>query len=304
MEQSTTNDLEFTPPPRSHGKIAPVISCTSNNAMDNNGADDFVADTASNALCGLDLTPPPQRQPRNRQNLKTNRSKFVSSPGLMVSEPIEVTADKPINLQFDEIHRPACTLTPSASNIPTRAPPTPSTPSDIASSKWRTLRCPMAPCPRRTDRDESISSSPCSGLLTPNNVWNASDTPGIETPHSLHDARVRDGAATLPYASAGDNFSDTRIQDYQQVQFGVSPTALSLALASAKLGATLPSQEEHSVNRVRNGLWRRSMTLEPCVETGLTMDSLPDLHAQDDADGALSEASLSPRSMGLDGSDC
>lgn len=196
-----------------------------------------------------------------------------------VEVPVEVPVDEQAQLPPIGMDVPLPAISTPATSLPKAAktPLTPSTPSDIASSKWRTLRCPMAPCPRKSGHDESGLSSPCSGLITPNNVWNWSDTPGLQTPQPLE-------AST---------------------QSGVSPAALSLAIASAKLGATLPHQTGPSVSRVRAGNFKRASTheaLEVCVETGLTVDSLPDL-AHDVADDSVSEASLSPRSIGSDGSD-
>lgn len=218
---------------------------------------------------------------------------------------MEVIVDGPAQLPPNETHPLMPPISASAASL-TEAPvtpPIPSTPSDIVSSKWRTLRCPMAPCPRRSDRDESGLSSPCSGLITPNNVWNWLDTPGVQTPQpgekAIHDdlGKNSECGATPPHANT---------------QFGVSPTALSLAIGSAKLGATLPHREGPSVCRVLARHVKRAATvgcireedrvLEACVETGLTVDSLPDL-APDVDDGSGSEVSLSPRSIRSDGSD-
>merc|ERR1719329_169441 len=217
---------------------------------------------------------------------------------MMESGQAEVPTCGSVQLPSNEMHPLAPAVTACAVTLTKapKTPKTPSTPSDIASSRWRTLRCPMAPCPRRSDHDRSGLSTPCSGLQTPCNVWNWSDTPGLQTPqpgeqYFPHDHEQNGDSAAMPTNSG--------------LQFGVPPAALSLALASAKLGASLPCQAGPSVRRVRVGNFRRASTheiLEVCVETGLTIDSLPDL-APDVADGSVSAASSSPRSIGSDRSD-
>jgi len=279
--------MEFTPPPRSFRTPALFDSALSENAVTNH----------PNASCGLEFTPPPPQRPRNRQNAKPKvQGKFVSSPGMMESGLAEVPVLGSVQSPSTEMYPPTPSMVPCAGTL-TKAPKTPSspsTPSDIASSKWRTLRCPMAPCPRRSDHENSGLSTPCSGLITPSNVWNWSDTPGVQTPqpgeqYFRNDSEQNSDGATIPTHSG--------------TQFGVSPASLSLALASAKLGATLPYQGGPSVRRSQFGQIKRSSTLEVCVETGLTLDSLPDL-APDVADDAVSEASsLSPRSIPSDRSD-
>jgi len=47
----------------------------------------------------------------------------------------------------------------------------PTTPSDAATSNWRTQRCPLPPQRRRNKLGQTDDISPCSGLLTPCDAW-------------------------------------------------------------------------------------------------------------------------------------
>lgn len=47
----------------------------------------------------------------------------------------------------------------------------PTTPSDIATSKWKTQRCPLPPQRRRNKLGQTDDVSPCPGLLTPCDAW-------------------------------------------------------------------------------------------------------------------------------------
>lgn len=89
------------------------------------------------------------------------------------------------------------------------------------------------------------------------------------------------------------NVSALEVRESKDEQCGVSPAALTLAIASAKLDASLTGQAEPDVCRAGGRFLKRPVTLEALIETGLTMDSLPDMVSV-----SPSETSLSPRSTG------
>jgi len=239
-------------------------------------------------------TPPVPRARPKRNKGPRNMSKFATSPGLLQSE----SPFGPKNIPSAESQLPLpidCTRPHLA-----KKPITPATPADVASTKWRSLHCPLAPAPGCVLRAESGLSSPCSGLVTPRDRWrNGVDTP--LHPRMLTDFSLESSGPATPSLPPG---SEVEVSKGKQI--GVSPTALSLAIASAKLNASLGCSASRSLgNNLEagalepqqgpggQGVNRRQcrLTMEALIETGLTMDSLPDLQ-----DPASPESCASPRS--------
>jgi len=236
-------------------------------------------------------TPPvPRARPREKRTKgPRTQSKFATSPGLLQSEitfeHVEMpSAECQLAFPFDD-----CTRPPSA-----KTPMTPVTPADAPSTMWRTMHCPLAPAPGCVLRAESGLASPCSGIVTPMDRWRS----GIHTPLHVEPRMITDFSLESSGPATPSCLPGMEADLSKGKQIGVSPTALSLAIASAKLNASLGnSASRSSGNNLEAGAPERlqgrytRLTMEALIETGLTMDSLPDLGHPDSP-----ESCASPRS--------